>query len=500
MASRAKLRVSRSIKASCNIRSRLSCTPLPFTVVLAVQISVLSFWAVSVSAQSLIRVPPVLTRELGSYYLSKLGLGVNSIDYFSILVQRNIRGSNVYSRLNYIAETESPFDAAAKMSSVRGFYQQNTLGGKVTVDIFYKLLRCEDDNCFSFSRVIATEAADPSGSLALLTYAKTTMGETRWLVNAPQGTVNRVLATSTERSYQDELYLSSLYYKVAQPPPCSSAEPQTLVGSLSELQQLPGFGCLNYNGLVLMVGTTSSSMLKQMQAGALPWEQCDGSLSLLYTPAAGPRITRVIRNPGEVPFTVRLALPASDLTTTCFMLYSNGPDLAVKAAQIISGHTFDETLGFIEQLPEIQALGFNGSCEPTYFFGSYGFTAIGQFEGITESINNQTFREKLIPYNDTGACISMLGVNQPDPNTRVSSEDSCAQLFLGNAAQQNEGIITENELNPDVLPTAAARLNLESQCTDYRFGISTVLPQIAFDFEEEKKLLLSSTEVSVAEE
>jgi hypothetical protein len=500
MASPSKLQVSRSIKASCNTRSRPSRTPLPFTAILAVQIFFLLFWAVGVSAQSLIRVPPVLTRELGSYYLSKLGLGVNSIDYYSVLVQRNIRGSNVYSRLNNIAESESPIDAAAKTSSVRGLYQQNTIGGKVTVEIFYKLLRCEDDSCRQFSRVIATEAADPSGPLALLTYVKTTMGATRWLVNAPQGTVNRVLATSTERLYQDELYRSLLYYKVAQPSPCSSAEPQTLVGSLSELQQLPGFGCMNYNGLVLMVGTSSSSMLKQIQAHALPWEQCDGSLALQYVflnSLEGPRITRVIRNPGEVPFTVELELPAAD--AACSSLYSD-PDLALNAAQVISGHTFDKTLGFIyiyEQLPQILALGFNGSCQPSYLSASYGDTATGQSEGITENINNQTFREKLIPYNETGACISMLGVNQPNPNTRVSFEDSCAQLFFGDLAQQTEGIITGIYLEPDAGALAEAnRTDLENQCTNYRFGISTVLPQIAFDFEEEKKLLLSSTEVS----
>jgi hypothetical protein len=92
----------------------------------------------------------------------------------------------------------------------------------------------------------------------------------------------------------------------------------------------------------------------------------------------------------------------------------------------------------------------------------------------------------------------MLGVDQPDPGARVFSEDSCAQLFLGDLAQQNEGIITDNGLNPDVgVPAEANRTILENYCMDnYRFGISTVLPQIAFDFEEEKKLLLSSTEVS----
>jgi hypothetical protein len=325
MASPSKLQISRSIKASCSTRSRLSWPSPPFTALLAVQIFFLSFWAGGVSAQSLIRVPPVLTRELGSYYLSKLGLGVNSIDYFSVLVQRNIRGSNVYSRLNDIAERESPIDAAAETSSVRGSYQQNTIGGKVTVDIFYKLLRCEDKSCFRINRVIATEAADPSGPLALLTYVKTTMGGTRWLVNAPQWTVNHVLATSTERFYQDELYRSSLFYKVAQPPPCSSAEPQTLVGSMSELQGLPDFGCINHKGLVLIMGATSSFILKQMQADAIPWEQCNGSLSLLYDTtydaAAGPLITRMIRNPGEVPFTVQLVLPA--FNDACYSRYSN---------------------------------------------------------------------------------------------------------------------------------------------------------------------------------
>jgi hypothetical protein len=482
-------------EASCNARRRvssLSRQSFKYGAFWAVTLLVLAFWAVGTSAQGLILVPPVVTRELGSYYLSKLGLGENGLDHYAILSQRNIRGNNIYAWVNDIGNTESPVDAAARISGVRAVYSQNTIGGKVTVENFYKLLRCEDADCFGLSRVVATELAGPTGPLELLTYVKTTMGATRWLVNAPQWNVNPILGKSAERPYQDEVYRTRLFYKVAaQQPPCSSAEPQTLVGSLSEFERLPDFGCVNYNGLVLMVGTTSSVMLKRMQADALPWEQCDGSLSLLYNVAGGPRITRVIRNPGEVPFTVRLALPATD--TSCFQLYNN-PDLAVKAAQVIAGHTFVKTVDAIDQLPEILALGFNNSCEPTYFFGSYGYTAIGQSEAISDSIDIDT--EKLIPYNATGACISMLGVNQPDPNTRVSSEDSCAQLFYGNAAQQNEGIITENELDPDVLPAAADRAALENQCTDYQFGVSTILPQIAVDFEAEKNFLLSSTEVS----
>jgi hypothetical protein len=497
MASPVEPRTNRS-EASCNAMcrvSRHSGQSFKNGAFWAATLLFLAFWAVGTSAQGLILVPPVVTRELGSYYLSKLGLGENGLDHYAILSQRNIRGNNIYTWVNDIGNTESPVDAAAKISGVRGVYSQNTIGGKVTVEIFYKLLRCEDDSCFGISRVIASELADPSGPLELLTYVKSTIGVTRWLVNGPQWHVNPILARSTERSYQDEVYRTRLFYKVAtQQPPCSSAEPQTLVGSLSEFERLPDFGCVNYNGLVLMVGTTSPVMLARMQEDALPWEQCDGSLSLLYLRDTGPRIMRVIRDPGQVPFTILLDLPA--LNIDCFNLYDT-PDLTVEAAQIIQGHTFDKTVKAIGELPEIQALGFNGSCAPTFFFGSYGYSGIGQSEAITDGVQDKTYAEKLIPYNSTGACISMLGVNQPKSGTRVSLEDSCAQLFFGNAAQQNEGIITENGMDPDAGVLAELnRGDLEDACTDYRFGISTILPQIAVDFEADKNFLLSSTEVS----
>ncbi|GAQ79560.1 hypothetical protein KFL_000330070 [Klebsormidium nitens] len=219
------------------------------------------------SAQGLIAVPPTLTPELGFYYLNKLRLTQPGIEFYSILLQRNSARVNAYVQVNNLLQTDTPKGAAAKSSSVRAVYTANTLGGKVTIESFYRLLRCEDDGCFGISRVVVAEVDNgPNNRTYPMIVVKSTMGNTSWLLGAPQGAVKILLDTAGERSYTDPLYKSfALYHKlVKRPAPCSSALPMTGAGALSEFFGLPGFSCIQYQNITVIVGASASSMAAVM--------------------------------------------------------------------------------------------------------------------------------------------------------------------------------------------------------------------------------------------
>jgi hypothetical protein len=105
-------------------------------------VQLLSFWLLSahgVFAQGPVTVPSTLTHELGTYYLSRLGV---DIQYYGVLTGRNVIGVNAYNSVNGMADNTKPLDAAFETSPVRGSYTSKGVEGKVTVDIFYKLFRC----------------------------------------------------------------------------------------------------------------------------------------------------------------------------------------------------------------------------------------------------------------------------------------------------------------------------------------------------------------------
>lgn len=456
----------------------------------------------SASAQGLIPVRDTVTRELGAYYISKLGLAEAGFEFYAILSQRNIGNVNVYTQINNLSATDTPQAAARKISNVRGVHSANTLGGMVTVESFYRLLRCEDDTCFETSRVAVAELdggvnIPPQYPMVLV---KTTMGATPLTINAPQSIVKALLDTQEERPYYDSVYkASSLYYKVTKPPlkPCSSAMPMTLEGSLQEFGGKPGFQCTSYNGLTLLVGARGLGT----QGIPLPWDRCKGDLVVLYTTnslTTGPSIYRLITAPGNVPFTVTLFLPPN--SQDCNFLYADGPAKIVAAARAVMNHNFppDVSKNF-DDLPEILALGFNNSvarCAPTYFRGTYGQFVSGQQAAPTDV----RLVDSYLPYNlsSSATCISMLGEDTADTASRKIAENACAQLFFGGKGgdQLREAIVTNEADNPDTQASNTALLEYTCGNSSYNLGIQLVLPQIAIDFEAEKNFLLSSSEVS----
>lgn len=212
-----KLSAASRFAAMATIAGRRSFPP---TLLLGWQLVVLAFWAGNAAAQGLIVVPKTVTRELGGYYISKLGLAENGLNYYAILSQRNVQ-TNVYNYVNDIADSDTPRTAAAKISNVRGLYETHTVGGKVKVESFYRLLRCGDDTCFAVNRLIASAITDANGTTHALSHVKTAMGATGWLVNAPQAVVNRFLVQPEEQQlpYVDGIFKTKLFYKVAMPPP-----------------------------------------------------------------------------------------------------------------------------------------------------------------------------------------------------------------------------------------------------------------------------------------
>lgn len=281
--------------------------------------------------------------------------------------------------------------------------------------------------------------------------------------------------------------------------------PQTQTGSISEFQQLPGFACINVGGTPIFVGTSVPSMITAIRASAVPFSQCDGSLGILYDASAtsGPRILRLIQNPGEVPLNIVMDLPPN--SGACARLY-NTPDLTIQAARnVLAYNGFVGTVNYtLAPLASVTKLGFAGGCAPTFFASGYGVQLTGQNEAITDGSTNQTLIGAFAPYSTTGACVSMMGVNQPSSATVNFNEDQCAAIFLGNPAQQTDGVVTYLALDPNEQPTAEDRASLQQQCADpsnvrYKFDIRVVLPQIAADFETDKNFLVSSTEVSLGQ-
>ncbi|GAQ77851.1 hypothetical protein KFL_000040510 [Klebsormidium nitens] len=445
------------------------------------------------SAQGLIPVPATVTRELGAYYISKFGLTDADFDFYSVLTQRNI--GNVYAQINNLSATDTPQAAARKSSTVRGLHSANTLGGRVTVESFYRLLRCEDDSCFVTSRVVVAEvdsAVNGPPQYAMAT-VRSKLGGTHWTLNAPQSVASNLLDTQEEESYKDPVYRGfTLYHKVTRPPPCSSALPMTHGGALQELRGKPGFQCVNSDGLTLIVGA------RGIQGIPLPWDQCKGDLFLLYVTSSldvGPSVYRVITNPGNVPFTVTLFLPPN--SQDCNFLYAGGPAKIVAAARALMNHDFrPDTYPNFDVLPEILALGFNNSraqCAP-YFRGTYGQFVSGQATPPTEV----GLVDPYLPYNvsSLATCVAMLGEDTPDTSFSRIAENACAQLFLGKGGDQlREAIITQGGDSPDTQTSDTTYLEYTCGESSYSLGISLILPQIAADFEAEKNFVLLSSEV-----
>lgn len=200
------------------LRSR---TAFSLAALWGLQLAVLLFCAGSVAGQGLIVVPNTVTRELGGYYISKLGLAELGLNHYAILSQRNVQ-RNVYNWVNDISDSDTPRAAASKLSNIRGLYESHTVGGKIKVESFYRLLRCEDGNtCFVINRLIASTVSSPNGTVNALSYVKTGMGNSGWLVNAPQSIVNPFLAQpeNQQTRYVDPVYGTQLFYKTATPPP-----------------------------------------------------------------------------------------------------------------------------------------------------------------------------------------------------------------------------------------------------------------------------------------
>src|SRR3569623_428194 len=101
------------------------------------------------------------------------------------------------------------------MAPVRGVHVARTMGGRITVEIFYKLVRCEESSCARLGRVVASSSLSPGGPQGLLTIAKATVGATALLITADQQTTNDILASATELPYEDTAYQTKLFYKVS---------------------------------------------------------------------------------------------------------------------------------------------------------------------------------------------------------------------------------------------------------------------------------------------
>ncbi|GAQ83138.1 hypothetical protein KFL_001370080 [Klebsormidium nitens] len=455
----------------------------------------------SAAAQGLIPVPATVTRELGAYYISKLGLAEGGLEYYAILSQRNVGSDNAYLQINGLPAADSPRDAAHKLSNVRGVYTAQSLGGKVTVESFYRLLRCEDSTCFTISRLAAAELGGGAyGPTYPLTLVKTTMGSSSWLINANQGAVNSLLASNGERLYKDAVFKSfSLYHKlVTRPNPCSSALPLTQAGSLAEIKGLPGFTCMNLSGAGIVVATSSAVITSWMDSNALPWSQCNGSMFRMYQSQynVGPSIWRVIQSPGKVPLTIQIDLPPNTQSCYLFLTIAN----ILRAVLAVRQFPFDTSVGPKDEiLPALARLGFNGTCGPRFVYGWYGAFSAGQLEALTEGNPDPDFVASFLPYNTAPpeVCVSMLGQNQPADGLRAESEDQCAQVYFGNESQVREGIITSRQLSPNASASdvSSYKSDVESECASYNLGIDLVLPQIAVDFEAEKNLMASSSEV-----
>ncbi|GAQ89212.1 hypothetical protein KFL_004970090 [Klebsormidium nitens] len=463
------------------------------------------------SADGLLPVPATVTNELGAYYLTRLAADGQGFVFYSTLIGRNVRGSNAYAQVNGIS-SESPKDAAKKTSLVRGVYSENTMGGSTVVEVFFKPLRCEEDTCYKLSRVVALKSPDSLDSQdAVLGYLRLGVGATQWLVNADQVTVNNYLReTATENEYYDSTYQSQLFYKVSVPrAPCSSAAPRTSVGAVAEFEGLPQLACLSYQGVQFMAGVNDRSYyLSLLQAYAVPAAQCDGSVALFYIlngEATGPWIIVRRSQPEAVPLSVLMYLP-TDALPECFPLYDSTIatlQATVLLARMDFGPVTRSGQILLDSVPaSIQALGFNGTCSPSYF-GSTNFVFnADDVEGIkSEPSSDPDFIGKLVPYNGTGACSCVLGRDKAGPLLTTAFDTTCAQLYYGDSGQQREAVVTFGHLDaenppPDNLTTWAEILSTECAAGNH-LTIRSILPQIAIDFETDKAALLSATEVKL---
>ncbi|GAQ80630.1 hypothetical protein KFL_000580240 [Klebsormidium nitens] len=465
------------------------------------------------SAQGLVAVPSTMTHKLGAYYISALG---KDLTFYQLLNGRHQRGTNAYNLVNGIGDSADPIRAAKETSPVRGYYKSWSIGGRVIVDVFYKLVRCpggDPSNCLAFERIIPVNAPRLSGAPVIPTVLKQSFGvRGLWLLNANQAAANTVLKqpASEEKLYVDDVFDSGrIYYKVAPPPPpCRSAYPQTYLYSIGEFFDRPQFNCVLFGGVYIMMTTTDEAGYTAMQQYGTSPENCDGSLALLFNliapqrgfPSSGPQIVYLARRPGSVPFTLQLAFP---YTLDCEQLPRN-VSLLLQAATILAqeGNGVDVTKSRVGKnlaIPEpITSLGFANACTPVYV-AYYGAAVWGQTNGIPETSSDSTFLETLIRTNAGDTCIAAPSVNGGFSG-RDYFEDACAQLYFGNATQQREGVVTMLQLGPTAVPDQVAFNAAVSRCVGkgvYTLPIQGILPQIAIDFDATKASLLASTEVKV---
>lgn len=427
----------------------------------------------------LIAIPSKVTPQLGAYYINKLGSGFT---YYRLLTQRNNAGTNAYALVNNISADADPISAARTISPLRGFYSKGGIGGKVTVDIFYKLLRCSDDSCGIMDRILVTGVApNRPGPVDTLSVVRAGIGSSFWLINANQATANILLAAAEERSYKDKTYETQLYYKVnVQPRACSPVAPLTAWASIGEFTKIPQFGCLSNQGNTFLFATNRPSGVQIMQDFIVPSERCDGSLAIVYG-TLGPEIVKQVVELGAVGRSVKLTLPA--ITGTCRFLFDTSQRLFALTSLVAQTTFYEGTLA--DDVATVQAagaaLGFNGTCAFQAFDYLYGPLVIGQSNALRDSTNNQTFLNLLLPYNDNQPCFALAG-NSFGTSTRDPAEDACAAIFYGDAAQSRAAVIAAGFF-PASTPAVVTNFELANQTADcyqnYALSVQNIFPQVS---------------------
>lgn len=456
----------------------------------------LIFSAAAANAQGLLPVPSRVTPELGAYYINKLGA---SLRYYALLTQRNNVGSNAYAIVNAIAPDDDPISAARRVAPLRGYYSQNGIGGKVTVEGFYKLFRCQDESCAVISRIVVSGVtAGRPGPADALTAVKGTIGSSSWTINANQAAVNGLLAAAEERAYKDSTYSTELFYKVTtNPRACNAVYPETAWASIGEFSDIPQFGCVTGQGATFMLATNTPKGIEQMIQDIVPPERCDGSLGVILG-TSGPSIVKVVEEPGSVATVVVITLPSIS-AGPCFRLYDTTERLFALTAVVGQTSFFEATRDTDQELVTAAGaqLGFNGSCEFTGFQNLYGPFVTGQSNAIIDSTNNRTFLNLLMEFNSSQLCMALSG-DSFGPGGRDTTEDACAEIFFGDPSQQREAVISANFLpaSTDAAITTFLLPNTTAGCyKDYALSVRNILPQLAIDFEATKNFLIGSTEV-----
>ncbi|GAQ92725.1 hypothetical protein KFL_011100010 [Klebsormidium nitens] len=406
----------------------------------------------------LIVIPSTVTPELGAYYINKLGSG---FAYYRLLTQRNNAGTNAYALVNNISADADPISAARTISPLRGFYSKGGIGGKVTVEIFYKLLRCADDNCAIMDRILVTGVApNRPGPADALSVVRAGIGSSFWLLNANQATANALLAAAEERSYMDKTYDTQLYYKVnVQPRACSPVVPLTAWASIGEFTKNSQFGCLNNQGNTFLFATNRPSGVEIMTESIVPPDRCDGSLAVVYG-TIGPVIVKQVLELGAVARTVKITL--AGISALCRSLYDTPQRLFALTSLVAQTTFYEATLA--DDVATVtaagEALGFNGTCAFQAFEYLYGPLVIGQSNALRDSTNNQTFLDLLLPYNDNQPCFALTG-NSFSTSSRDPGEDACAAIFYGDATQTSSLRCRSTSRRPRITSSAAPR----SSCT-----------------------------------